>query len=306
MSIQVEQLTKEYGNQCVVDHISFTANKTEILGFLGPNGAGKTTTMKMLTGYLMPSAGSVRICGHDIREQSVLAKRCIGYLPEHNPLYKDMYVREYLLTFAHLTKVQNPNKKVEELIELTGLTQEQNKIIGSLSKGYRQRVGLSQALMHDPEVLILDEPTSGLDPNQLLEIRNLIRDFGKEKTLIFSTHIMQEVQALCDRVIIINKGKIIADDPIEILQAKLHDQQIVHLELNKEIGLDSLQSIPGVIRVKISGKNRYTLTIAPEGDARDQLFYTCAKNNWIIRELILEKNSVEEIFNELTRVDNQN
>ena len=196
MSIQVEDLVKIYGSQRALNGISFTAEKGQILGFLGPNGAGKTTTMKILTGFLYPSSGKASVCGFDLTESPIEAKRKIGYLPEHNPLYKDMYIREYLLTFAKISHIQNPSKRVEELIEMTGLTKEQNKLIGSLSKGYRQRVGLSQALLHDPEVLILDEPTSGLDPNQIQDIRDLIRNFGKEKNLIFSTHIMQEVKAL--------------------------------------------------------------------------------------------------------------
>jgi len=214
MSIQLHNLTKIYGTQLAVDHISFSAGKAEIVGFLGPNGAGKTTTMKMICGYLTPTEGDIEVCGIDIKEFPIEVKRKIGYLPEHNPLYKDMYVREYLMFFSKLLKISNPKQRVKDCIELTGLGQEQNKRIGSLSKGYRQRVGLSQALLHDPEVLILDEPTSGLDPNQLLEIRQLIRSIGNQKTLLLSTHIMQEVQALCDRVLIINKGKLIADETI--------------------------------------------------------------------------------------------
>ncbi|HRG33803.1 MAG: gliding motility-associated ABC transporter ATP-binding subunit GldA [Saprospiraceae bacterium] len=301
MSIQVEDLVKIYGSQRALNGISFTAEKGQILGFLGPNGAGKTTTMKILTGFLYPSSGKASVCGFDLTESPIEAKRKIGYLPEHNPLYKDMYIREYLLTFAKISHIQNPSKRVEELIEMTGLTKEQNKLIGSLSKGYRQRVGLSQALLHDPEVLILDEPTSGLDPNQIQDIRDLIRNFGKEKTLIFSTHIMQEVKALCDRVIIINNGNIVADDPIDMLQEKLTGRQIVHVEFNKEVPVDLLKNIPGVQSVKTNGKARYTLYSSSSEDLRGLLFNFSVQNNWIIYEMNKDKNSVEEVFSLLTK-----
>ncbi|MBL7822899.1 MAG: gliding motility-associated ABC transporter ATP-binding subunit GldA [Saprospiraceae bacterium] len=301
MSIQVEDLVKIYGSQRALNGISFTAEKGQILGFLGPNGAGKTTTMKILTGFLYPSSGKASVCGFDLTESPIEAKRKIGYLPEHNPLYKDMYIKEYLLTFAKISHIQNPSKRVEELIEMTGLTKEQNKLIGSLSKGYRQRVGLSQALLHDPEVLILDEPTSGLDPNQIQDIRDLIRNFGKEKTLIFSTHIMQEVKALCDRVIIINNGNIVADDPIDMLQEKLTGRQIVHVEFNKEVPVDLLKNIPGVQSVKTNGKARYTLYSSSSEDLRGLLFNFSVQNNWIIYEMNKDKNSVEEVFSLLTK-----
>ena len=301
MSIQVEDLVKIYGSQRALNGISFTAEKGQILGFLGPNGAGKTTTMKILTGFLYPSSGKASVCGFDLTESPIEAKRKIGYLPEHNPLYKDMYIREYLLTFAKISHIQNPSKRVEELIEMTDLTKEQNKLIGSLSKGYRQRVGLSQALLHDPEVLILDEPTSGLDPNQIQDIRDLIRNFGKEKTLIFSTHIMQEVKALCDRVIIINNGNIVADDPIDMLQEKLTGRQIVHVEFNKEVPVDLLKNIPGVQSVKTNGKARYTLYSSSSEDLRGLLFNFSVQNNWIIYEMNKDKNSVEEVFSLLTK-----
>lgn len=301
MSIQVEDLVKIYGSQRALNGISFTAEKGQILGFLGPNGAGKTTTMKILTGFLYSTSGKASVCGFDLTESPIEAKRKIGYLPEHNPLYKDMYIREYLLTFAKISHIQNPSKRVEELIEMTGLTKEQNKLIGSLSKGYRQRVGLSQALLHDPEVLILDEPTSGLDPNQIQDIRDLIRNFGKEKTLIFSTHIMQEVKALCDRVIIINNGNIVADDPIDMLQEKLTGRQIVHVEFNKEVPVDLLKNISGVQSVRTNGKHRYTLYSSSSEDLRGLLFNFSVQNNWIIYEMNKDKNSVEEVFSLLTK-----
>lgn len=219
MSLQVQELTKIYGGQKAVDNISFSIQKGEIVGFLGPNGAGKSTTMKIATTYLPPTSGSVWVEGINVEERPIEVKKVIGYLPEHNPLYLDMFVHEYLQFVGSVygLKGSNLKRRVQELVEMCGLTREQNKRIEALSKGYRQRVGLAQALIHSPQVLILDEPTSGLDPNQILEIRKLIKDISRDKTVIFSTHIMQEVEALCDRVIIINKGKIVADDLLENL-----------------------------------------------------------------------------------------
>jgi ABC-2 type transport system ATP-binding protein len=301
MSVQVQSLVKIYGSQKALDGISFEVSKGQILGFLGPNGAGKTTTMKILTGYLSPSSGTARICGFDVAENPVEAKRRIGYLPEHNPLYKDMYVREYLLTFARITGIPNPMKRIAQLIEMTGLTLEQNKQIGSLSKGYRQRVGLSQALIHDPEVLILDEPTSGLDPNQIQDIRNLIKGFGQEKTLIFSTHIMQEVKALCDRVIIINHGKLVADDSIETLEAMGLDRQIVHAEFSTEVPVNLLKALSGVQNVKHHGKGRYTIYANLKADLREAIFHVAVQNRWTLLEMSREKSSVEDVFTLLTK-----
>jgi ABC-2 type transport system ATP-binding protein len=222
MSIQVSNLTKVYGTQRAVDGISFILQPGEIVGFLGPNGAGKSTTMKILTGYLTPTGGEAAVAGHSVRTESMQARLATGYLPEHNPLYLDMYVREFLHFVGELYRMKSSglNARVEEVLGLCGLTAEKHKKIGQLSKGYRQRVGLAQALLHDPAVLILDEPTTGLDPNQLLEIRNLIRTAGRDKTVLFSTHIMQEVEALCDRVIIINKGRIVADSPLSTLRQR--------------------------------------------------------------------------------------
>lgn len=219
MSISVQSLTKVYGQQKAVDGISFSAGPG-VLGFLGPNGAGKSTTMKILTGYIPQTAGSAHVCGFDVATHALEVKRSIGYLPESNPLYQDMYVREALAFIAGIHQVPQPQKRIDEIIEQTGLTPERHKKIGQLSKGYRQRVGLAQAILHDPQVLILDEPTSGLDPNQLIGIRQLIRDLGRSKTIILSTHIMQEVEAVCSKVIIIDKGKIVADDTLEGLRSK--------------------------------------------------------------------------------------
>ncbi|MGN6477275.1 MAG: ATP-binding cassette domain-containing protein, partial [Flavipsychrobacter sp.] len=218
MSISVKGLTKIYGSQRAVDNIEFELKKGEIVGFLGPNGAGKSTTMKMITGYLPATSGDIRVCGLDIAEKPLDVKKVIGYLPESNPLYYDMYVREYLEFSAGIHQIKNAKARIEEMIELTGLTKEAHKKIGMLSKGYKQRVGLAQAMLHNPEVLILDEPTTGLDPNQIVEIRELITRIGKEKTVLLSTHIMQEVQAMCSRVMIINNGKIVADDSIDKIQ----------------------------------------------------------------------------------------
>lgn len=217
MSISVESLTKVYGSQKAVDSISFSA-APGVLGFLGPNGAGKSTTMKILTGYIPQTSGRVSVCGFDVQTQALEVKRHIGYLPESNPLYQDMYVRESLQFIANIHQIVHKEKRINDIIEQTGLTPERHKKIGQLSKGYRQRVGLAQAILHDPQVLILDEPTSGLDPNQLIGIRQLIRDLGKTKTIILSTHIMQEVEAVCSQVIIINKGKIVANDSLEGLR----------------------------------------------------------------------------------------
>lgn len=220
MSITVKNLTKIFGKQKAVNDASFHINTGEVVGLLGPNGAGKSTIMKMLTCFIPPTSGNARICGMDVMEQSLEVRKQIGYLPEHNPLYTEMYVKEYLLFVASIHKLKEKKKRINEIIELTGLNLEQKKKIGQLSKGYRQRVGIAQALMHNPKVLILDEPTSGLDPNQIIEIRNLIKNIGKEKTILLSTHIMQEVEAMCSRVIIIDYGKIIADDTLKNLQEK--------------------------------------------------------------------------------------
>ncbi|MBK7244849.1 MAG: gliding motility-associated ABC transporter ATP-binding subunit GldA [Saprospiraceae bacterium] len=301
MSIVVNQITKIYGTQHAVDELSFTAHKGEILGFLGPNGAGKTTTMKMLSCYIKPSSGSAEICGYNILTHPLEVKKHIGYLPENNPLYKDMYIREYLECFARLSKVEGVQKRINDLIELTGLGPEQNKTIGSVSKGYRQRVGLSQALLHNPEVLILDEPTSGLDPNQLVEIRSLIRNIGKEKTLIFSTHIMQEVKSLCDRVVIIKNGKLVADDSIEVLQEKLGDRQMVTIEFSTEIPISTIKSLPYVQFIKQSGKHQFTIYSDSAKDLRELLFQTSVANGWVIYEMNKTKNSIEDVFNVLTK-----
>lgn len=300
MSVIVSELTKVYGTQKAVDNISFEARKGEILGFLGPNGAGKTTTMKMITGYISPVQGTVEVCGVNVAEDPLAAAARTGYLPEHNPLYKDMYVREYLHFVAGLHKVPNPKVRVDEMIEVTGLGREQHKLIQQLSKGYRQRVGLAQALIHDPEVLILDEPTSGLDPNQLLEIRGLIQQLGKEKTVLFSTHIMQEVQALCDRVIIMDRGRLVADDPIELLQQRISGGQFVRVSFDRPVDMAVLRRIQGIRQVKSAGGAAYILDCSAEDDIRPAVFHLAVREGWVLLEMSKEVMSVEDVFQQLT------
>lgn len=248
MSIEVKNLLKVYGAQKAVNDISFSVKKGEIVGFLGPNGAGKSTTMKMITGYLQPSSGEAIVCDLKVNENPIGTKQKIGYLPESNALYYEMYVREYLAFIAEVHHVENQKSKIENVIQQVGLTPEAHKKIGQLSKGYKQRVGLAAALIHDPEVLILDEPTSGLDPNQIVEIRDVIKQLGQNKTVLFSSHILQEVQAICDRVIIINKGSIVADDQLSNLLKKVHAGEVI-LELKEEVDESLFQSIPNCIRL---------------------------------------------------------
>ncbi len=300
MSVRVRHLTRIYGTQRAVDDISFEVRKGEIVGFLGPNGAGKSTTMKILTCYFPPTEGKAEVCGHDVEAESLAVRQCVGYLPEHNPLYKDMYVREYLHFVAGVYRVADPARRVSELIELTGLGLEQHKKIGQLSKGYRQRVGLAQAMMHDPEVLILDEPTSGLDPNQLVEIRRLIKELGREKTVLFSTHIMQEVQALCDRVLIIDRGRIVADDTIEGLQRRVAGQVLLHVEVQGSVAAADWQRIAGVAQVRDLGRGRFQLVADAAIDLRPELFRFAVERGLVLVELHRERFSVEDVFQRLT------
>ena len=300
MSVKVTQLTKVYGTQRAVDNISFTARPGEVLGFLGPNGAGKSTTMKMITCFLPPTEGEIEVAGFATQTDSLEVRRRVGYLPEHNPVYRDMYVREYLHFTARLNKVPDAGRRIDELIEQTGLGREQHKLIGALSKGYRQRVGLAQALLHDPPVLILDEPTSGLDPNQLAEIRALIKRLGQDKTVIFSTHIMQEVQAICDRVIIINRGKLVADDPIDLLRARLRGQQVVTITLNQAVPHEELKKLSGVDTVETIGGNRYRLTGPANVDSRPEVFRFAVARDLILLEIQQDHFTVEDVFRRLT------
>ena len=300
--VTVDNLHKHYGSQHALDGISFEARPGEILGFLGPNGAGKTTTMKILTCYLTQSEGTATVCGHDVTEDSIAVRRSVGYLPEHNPLYKDMYVREYLQFAARANGLGRAKGRIEELIEMTGLGREAHKQIGALSKGYRQRVGLSQALLHDPQVLILDEPTSGLDPNQLAEIRELIRGIGQEKTVIFSTHIMQEVQAICDRVVIIDRGKIVADDPIERLQRRLAGGSSLLIQFDRPVAEEQLRKLAGVSRVEANpAAGSYRLFLAEGADARAAVFRFAVASDRVLLGMQTEERSVEEVFRALTQ-----
>ena len=301
MSVIVKNLTKIYGSQKAVNNISFEAKKGEVLGFLGPNGAGKTTTMKIISCYIPQSEGEAIVCGHDVGEDPIEVRKMIGYLPEHNPLYKEMYVKEYLNFISKVHKVGNAKSRISDLVEMTGLGREQGKKINQLSKGYRQRVGLAQAMLHDPEVLILDEPTSGLDPNQLVEIRSLIKQLGKEKTVIFSTHIMQEVQAICDRVVIINQGNLVADDPIERLQAKVRGEISVSVEFLEKVEKATLSKISGVQTVRQGDKNQWFLTSKDGIDLRQEIFKFAVDKKLTLIELHKELNSVEDVFTKLTK-----
>jgi ABC-2 type transport system ATP-binding protein len=301
MSISVSSLTKIYGTQTAVNHISFDLKKGEIVGFLGPNGAGKSTTMKMITGYLPPTEGTATVCGFDIQQSPMEVRKRLGYLPEANPLYFDMYVREYLEFSAGIHKLgKETNSRVEEMVALTGLTKEAHKKIGALSKGYKQRVGLAQAMLHNPEVLILDEPTSGLDPNQIVEIRELISRIGKEKTVLLSTHIMQEVQAMCSRVIIISNGNIVADDTIDHLQ-QANVQGALLVSFEKELDKTMLSSLKNIKRLEnLGGKSWRLYTDKPEL-LRKELMQWALQNDINIRSLQEETQSLEEVFRSLTK-----
>lgn len=298
MSILVSQLTKLYGQQKAVDNISFELQKGGIVGFLGPNGAGKSTTMKIITGYLPPSEGQASVCGFDVVKAPMEVRQRVGYLPEANPLYPDMYVREFLEFMAGMHRISSPQKRISEMIGLTGLTPEQHKKIGALSKGYKQRVGLAQALLHDPEVLILDEPTSGLDPNQLAEIRTLIKSLGENKTVMLSTHIMQEVEALCSRVIIINKGRIIADDAISALQRG--SSSYIQVSFGESVSLAELEALPGVTRAVAAEGHQWRLYTADAETVRKNLLQFALINNRNILSLQSNSHSLEDVFRELT------
>ena len=300
MSILVKDLTKIYGSQKAIDTLDFEVKKGEIVGFLGPNGAGKTTTMKILTCFMPASSGTAEVCGYNVDTHSKEVRRVIGYLPEHNPLYKEMYVKEYLSFVGDILSIPNAKTQIDDMIEQVGLGVEQHKKISSLSKGYRQRVGLAQALLNDPEVLILDEPTSGLDPNQLVEIRQLIKNFGKEKTVIFSSHIMQEVQALCDRVIILNRGKIIANDPIEKLKQRVKGNRVLNLVFDRRVNPAIFEGMVGIDKVTVI--NPAAIEIISEGDMdiRPMVFKKVVDSGLVLIEMKQEEASVENIFQELT------
>lgn len=300
MSITVSNLTKLYGAQKAVNNISFSVDKGEIVGFLGPNGAGKSTTMKMITGYLESDEGEATVCGEKVNVNSLSTKKKIGYLPEANPLYFDMYVREYLDFIAGIHNVQNKKARIEEVIETVGLKLEANKKIGQLSKGYKQRVGIAAALIHNPEVLILDEPTSGLDPNQIIEIREVIKKLGKDKTILFSSHILQEVEALCERVIIINRGNIVADDSLSNLQKANNGQQQVTVEFKESVDIDLIKNLQGVETVKNLQSSIFNLQCSNAEQVKKQILQLSIDKNLNIVSLQSSEQSLENVFRQLT------
>lgn len=299
MSIEVNSLVKIYGAQKAVNNISFSIGKGEIVGFLGPNGAGKSTTMRIITGYLPQDAGTAKVCGIDVTEQPLTIKKKIGYLPEANPLYYDMFVREYLLFATGVHGIKNKTQIINNVIELTGLMSENKKKIGQLSKGYKQRVGLAATLVHDPEVLILDEPTSGLDPNQIIEVRNVIKDQGKNKTVLFSSHILQEVQAICDRVIIINKGELVADDKLSVLRQNMHGN-FVRVVFKESLPTETMQQLDAVIQVIRENEHSWKLATDDDANVRKQLLELALNKNLNIVSLQTEGNNLEDIFHSLT------
>jgi ABC-2 type transport system ATP-binding protein len=300
MSIEVKGLVKVYGEQKAVDSISFAVGKGEIVGFLGPNGAGKSTTMKILTGYLGQDSGEAAVCGISVQEHPLETKKKIGYLPEANPLYPDMYVREYLSFIADTHHLTGKRKRIETVISLVGLIPESKKKLGQLSKGYKQRVGLAAALLHEPEVLILDEPTSGLDPNQIIEIREVIRRLGKDKTILFSSHILQEVEALCDRVIIINKGRLVADSPLSRLRAQNAGTNTIRVTFRETPEAAALEQLTHVNAVSRMPDGHWELQTAEPDEVKKQLMELALQNNWNIVSLQSENRSLEEIFRHLT------
>jgi ABC-2 type transport system ATP-binding protein len=301
MSIEVSNLLKVYGEQKAVNNISFKIGKGEIVGFLGPNGAGKSTTMKILTGYLQQSGGNAFVCGINVADQPLETKKKIGYLPEANALYYDMYVREYLSFIAEVHGVKNAKEEIEKVISLVGLTPESKKKIGQLSKGYKQRVGLAAALIHNPEVLILDEPTSGLDPNQIIEIRDVIKKQGQDKTVLFSSHILQEVEAICERVIIINKGNLVADDKLTNLQKGNREAHIVAVQFKEPVDKSLLQNLNGVANIEETQVSTYKLQTGNPESVRKQILELALQHNLNIVSLQSESQSLEDIFRTLTQ-----
>ncbi len=301
MSVKVDRVTKIYGSQRVLDDVSFQVEKGQITGLLGPNGAGKTTLMRIITCFIPPTEGRVLVNGINTMENPVAVRKMLGYLPENNPLYPDMYIREYLEFIAGLYKVSLPKKLIEEIIDLTGLDPEISKTIGKLSKGFRQRVGLAQALIPDPEVLILDEPTSGLDPNQIIEIREVIKKASANKTIIFSTHIMQEVEALCQRVIIINKGKIVADDLTANLSNLVSSSETILAGFDRKVEIHLIRQINGVIAVKAKENNVFEIKAKPNTDIRPALFKFAVDHHFTVLSLQQSEKSLEEIFHEITQ-----
>lgn len=302
MSIKVSNVSKFYGAQAALNNVSFEVNTGEIVGFLGPNGAGKSTMMKILTCFIPQSSGTASVYGFDVNEESLEVRKHVGYLPEHNPLYLDMYVKEYLEFIGGLHDLKNIKQRIKEMVDMTGLQVEQKKKIGALSKGYRQRVGLAQALIHDPQVLILDEPTTGLDPNQLAEIRNLIISIGKQKTVMLSTHIMQEVEAVCNRVIIINNGQIVANDATTVLQnAPTRNKQVVTVEFDKPVHAGALKRVPAVYAVTHLKDQVWQIEAHTDDDIRPSIFQFAVENNLAILTLHREEQRLEDVFKHLTK-----
>lgn len=302
MSIEVKNLTKIYGEQKAIDNVTFTVNKGEIVGFLGPNGAGKSTTMKIITGYLQPDAGEAIVSGIAVKDQPLQAKAAIGYLPEANPLYYDQYVREYLDFIADIHRVPAKTKKerIEGVIQTVGLSLESNKKIGQLSKGYKQRVGLAAALIHDPEVLILDEPTTGLDPNQIVEIREVIKTLGQNKTVLFSSHILQEVEAICDRVIIINRGKLVANDKLSNLRQQVTSNNLLRVTFREPLEAAWLERLSSVQTANKISTHEWELVCTNPKDAQRQVMELALQENLNIISLQSGGQSLEDVFRSLT------
>ncbi|MBL7938920.1 MAG: gliding motility-associated ABC transporter ATP-binding subunit GldA [Flavobacteriales bacterium] len=304
MSISISNITKTYGTQKALDDVSFSVGSGEVVGFLGPNGAGKSTMMKIITCFLPPNAGKATVCGFDTATDSLKVRRNVGYLPEHNPLYLDLYVKEYLDFVAGLHGLKDRGARVRSMIEKVGLGPEQHKRIGALSKGYRQRVGLAQAMIHDPQVLILDEPTSGLDPNQLVEVRALIKEIGKERTVLLSTHIMQEVEAICDRVIIIDHGKVVADDKASTLRSGAQQREGLEVEFDRDVHANLLLNIPGVLQAQRKQGHAWILAHDAARDVRPAVFQFAVENGLQVLGLQKIERGLEEVFKELTRSGN--
>jgi len=300
MSIEIKNVTKVYGMQKALNNVSFSVKQGEIMGFLGPNGAGKSTLMKIITCFIPPTEGTVLVNGMDVRENSNEIKKIIGYLPEHNPLYLDMYVKEYLRFIAGVHKLSNKKAKVADVVDLVGLGREQGKKIGELSKGYKQRVGLAQALIHNPKILILDEPTSGLDPNQLADIRKVIREIGKEKTVMFSSHIMQEVEAICDRIVIIDRGNLVVNKDSHQILEKSNNEQIVIVEFDKEISKSILKNIDGLSQITNIEGNKWKLHSRNQDDFRIKVSKFANANNLLVLSMQKEIQSLENVFKDLT------
>jgi ABC-2 type transport system ATP-binding protein len=300
MSIRVEGIQKRYGNQQAVGNVSFELQRGEIVGFLGPNGAGKSTTLKMITGYVQPDAGNIQVEGLSVAEHPLEVRKKIGYLPEANPLYYDMYVREYLQFIAGVHHLATPEKSINEVIEMTGLTREAHKKCGQLSKGYKQRVGLAAALVHNPPVLILDEPTSGLDPNQIVEIREVIRKQGADKTILFSSHILQEVEAICDRVIILHQGKVVADNRIRQLQQEENSAQVLEVQLREEVAEQEWREVPGVQQLIAMGGGRYRISTQDAEQLSRALMQWTVQKGYTLLSFQREESSLEDVFRQLT------